>query len=308
MLKRISVAIRHNGGEEGKRWPRAARLSLGLAAIALCPFWVSAQEARIDLVRSIDWTKQKLEATAVFDIASAGLKMPAGRTEAEIETDLAFPALVRPTVYGIGTDSSATLEQQLTQGAIGLADIEGAIAGAEQSPAVLSADLLTLTKTYVVDLAKLSSAMIRHRKPTEPPRVIQPRATKTYTGIVIYADEKLAVHGTHSEAFAAPCLFPKIWDSEMNLIFERNMVDPAVAKERAIVRYARKADAEKQADLAGDDPLRILATGLFGMNPTDPIVDRDDALKILSSDENRKLIRDGKIVIILGDAALGKLP
>jgi hypothetical protein len=54
----------------------------------------------------------------------------------------------------------------------------------------------------------------------------------------------------------------------------------------------------------GDNPLRIVARGLFGAVPTDPIIDRDDALLILSSEHNRQLLREGRIVIVLDKRGL----
>jgi hypothetical protein len=56
--------------------------------------------------------------------------------------------------------------------------------------------------------------------------------------------------------------------------------------------------------LVGKNPLRIIARGVFGTRPTDPIIDRDDALLIISSENNRRLLREGKVVFVLDDGAL----
>jgi hypothetical protein len=56
--------------------------------------------------------------------------------------------------------------------------------------------------------------------------------------------------------------------------------------------------------LVGNNPLRIIARGVFGIRPTDPIIDRDDALLIISSENNRRLLREGKVVIVLDDSVL----
>jgi hypothetical protein len=98
----------------------------------------------------------------------------------------------------------------------------------------------------------------------------------------------------------------------MNLVYERNILDPKSAN-RTLVRYAAEADifrdnpsglSPELSALVGDNPLRIIARGVFGIRPTDPIIDREDALVILSSEENRRLLREGKVAIILGDGAL----
>lgn len=285
---------------------RSAAVLAAAALSAIAP--VGAQTARVDMRSSVDWAARSITATVDFDIASAKLKMPTGRNQAESEADLAFPRLARPVLYGIPVDSSSDIGDLIAQGGLTAAEIEGVIDAAGRSPAVLSSDLTTLSRTYTIALEELSRPLVKHRRAAEPPRVIQPRATKAYTGIVIYADEELPVHGTRGNARAAACLFPKIWDSEMGLVFERNMLDPGIARSRGAVRYAGTGDLAAHEDLVGREPLRILARGLFGSRPTDPIIDRDDALKILSSEDNRRLIREGRILIVLNDRSLRAQP
>jgi hypothetical protein len=107
----------------------------------------------------------------------------------------------------------------------------------------------------------------------------------------------------------------------MNLIYERAITDPAIfradappdLKKDAIVKYIpeealfRATPSGMDADLerfVGDNPLRIIARGVFGMSPTDPVIDRADALLILSSDENLRLLREAKVVIALNQSVL----
>jgi hypothetical protein len=56
--------------------------------------------------------------------------------------------------------------------------------------------------------------------------------------------------------------------------------------------------------IVGERPLRIFARGVFGINPTDLIIDRSDALLIISSEENRRLLSQGRVVIILDESVL----
>jgi hypothetical protein len=139
---------------------------------------------------------------------------------------------------------------------------------------------------------------------------LNPVPAPAYTGIVIIAAETLPVHGTRSAALLQPCLFPKIWDADMNLIFERNMFDP---KAGTMVRYfsIREIFAGGPSGLSpevtaivGDRPLRIFASGVFGIQPTDPIISREDALLIISNNENRKLLREGRVAMIIDDTML----
>lgn len=290
-----------------------------MSRIALCAVLAIAtsslavgQGYRIDLTRSIRWDSLRLEASSTLDLASAQLRLPTGRSQAEEIADMEFPRLVQPTILALPVDSSATVEDLIGSGALSLNDVISAVAAARRSAPVLSTDMGTLSVAYSIDLHSLSARLVRHRHAAEPKRTLEGRATRPYTGIVIYADDPLAVHGRHDTSRANACFFPKIWDSDMNLIYERNMVEPALARGRGIVRYASAREAAAaEADyvaLVGPTPLRILARGLFGVHATDPVIDRDDALKITSSEENRRLLREGRVVIVLAEEALRALP
>jgi hypothetical protein len=150
-----------------------------------------------------------------------------------------------------------------------------------------------------------------HRRAIEPERPLFPVPTADYTGIIIIANEELPIHGRRSEALLEPCLFPKIWDSEMNLVYERNMFESSNGK--LMVRYAASESIfsptpsgleGELADFLGPRPLRIFASQVFGINPTDPVIDRDDALRILSTANNRRLLREGKVLLVINEKML----
>lgn len=288
------------------------RIALSAALALVASVGALAQGYRIDLSRSIRWDKLQLEASSALDLASARLKLPTGRSQAEEIADMEFPRLVQPTILALPVDSSSTVEDLIGSGTLTLNDVVSTVSSARRSAPVLSTDLGTLSVSYGIDLHALAARLVRHRHAAEPKRTLDGRATRSYTGIVIYADDALAVHGRHEVVRASACFFPKIWDSDMNLIYERNMVDPEIAIERGIVRYASTREADEGVpaltDLVGPSPLRILASGLFGIRATDPVIDRDDALKITSSEDNRRLLREGRVVIVLGEEALRALP
>jgi hypothetical protein len=94
----------------------------------------------------------------------------------------------------------------------------------------------------------------------------------------------------------------------MTLIYQRNMVEPQRAREKGIVKYAGADKVfmptpsgleSSLEDLVGPNPLRILARSVYGIRPTDPVIDRNDALLIIASEENRRLLREGRVVIIV---------
>jgi hypothetical protein len=47
-----------------------------------------------------------------------------------------------------------------------------------------------------------------------------------------------------------------------------------------------------------------MARGVFGIHPTDMVIDKSDALLVISSETNRRLLREGRVVIILPESVL----
>ncbi|MFA6508340.1 MAG: polymerase, partial [Treponemataceae bacterium] len=259
---------------------RALRSAFFAAVILFSGFSTFALDYRIDVKEAISWETYELTVSTVFDLASAGLKLPTGRSQAEVFADMEFPRLARPTLYKIPVDSSTTVESMVEAGTLTPSDVGAVAAAAKRSAAVLSSDLRSLTTTYRIGMRELAASLIKHRNAAQAPKTLEPRPTRAYTGILIYASEELPLHGTHAVAFATPCFFPKIWDSEMNLIYSLNMTDPETAKAKGIVHYGSKLEEDSYTERVGKNPLRILAHGLFGILPTDPIIDHDDAMKI----------------------------
>jgi hypothetical protein len=271
-----------------------------------------AQTPRIAVTGVIEWKKMEMTVNLALDLASAGVSFPTGRIQAEEILSIEFAGIARPYILAIPVDSSTTVEDLIRQGSFSFLGPESIAGTAKRGQAVLTPDFSTLSASYTVDLSILSGRLILHNRAMEIRRILAPVPAASYSGIVIIASGELPVHGRRTGAFVTPCLFPKVWDSDMNLVYERNVLDPKSAN-RTLVRYAAEADifrdtpsglSPELSALVGDNPLRIIARGVFGIRPTDPVIDRDDALVILSSEENRRLLREGKVAIILGDDTL----
>jgi hypothetical protein len=262
----------------------------------------------------IEWERMELNAKVILNLASAGIRMPTGRSQAEEIINIEYISLMRPYILSIPIDSSSTMGDLINRGEFSLQEPGAIAANARKIPASLSTDMTSLSTSYTIDLSVISSQIIRHSRAMEISRPLTPVPAANYTGIIIIASEELPIHGRNSSALAEPCLFPKIWDTEMNLIYERNILDPAATQAKtSLVRYVAESSiffpspsglSPELTELVGSKPLRIVARGVFGVRPTDPIIDRDDAMIILSSETNRKLLREGKVAVVLNEQTL----
>ncbi|MDR1971081.1 MAG: polymerase [Treponema sp.] len=287
--------------------PSAARRPLVFCLLVL----VSAAAApQSGISGALEWDKMEISAQVSVDLKAAGLRLPTGRTQAEELISAEYLALIRPLILSIPVDSSSIVGDHIAAGEFSLQKAEAYALSARLVPPAMSAGLEQMKAAYTISLGGLSQEFIKNRRPQSPRRVLAALPAAAYTGIVIIAAGELPLHGTRRSARAQPCLFPKIWDSGMNLVYDRTMLG---ARETVMVHYAREDSIFRRNPsglspeieaLVGDKPLRILARGLFGIRPTDIIIDAEDALTIIGGEENRSLLREGKVVIVLDDSML----
>ncbi|MDR1390123.1 MAG: polymerase [Treponema sp.] len=278
-----------------------------LFALVLLP--LHAQESGSSITGLIEWDRMELSAVVTVGLEKAGLRFPSGRARAEALLEDEYETLIQAPLMTLLIDSRADLAKKIESGEVSRHDIDAAVDRARRIPPSLSGDLSSIAGRYTLSLRELVDEFPRGA-PNEVRGPLVPIPTQEYSGIIIIADEAVPVHGRGARAMVRPCLFPKIWNSDMELVFERgNTANP----EWGMVRYASRESVSDRSpsgisgelrERVGDYPLRIMAQGVFGTMPTDPVIHRDDALLILSSESNRRLLREGRVVIVVEKSAL----
>jgi len=260
----------------------------------------------------VEWDTLLIKSTVSLDLNQAGIKLPSGRTQGESSLNSGYLRLIQPNLMDLQVDSSSTIADLIIRGEFGLLEAESLALKAQSVPPALSSDLRKISVSYTMNLSDVSAALLRHTRPSPVMRTLIPVSSAQYTGIIVIASDNLPLYGMRSSALAVPCLFPKIWDSNMNLIYERNMLE---TNNNVMVHYAPLQSifqdnpsglAPEIIEIAGNKPLRIFARGLYGINPTDLIIDNNDAMLIISSNDNRRLLSEGRVVFILNDSVLKK--
>ncbi|MDR1637227.1 MAG: polymerase [Treponema sp.] len=285
------------------------KIFFSLQILLLSAAWA---EPALGITGAVNWEKMTIEAQVSLDLASAGIRLPTGRSQGEELIRAGYSGLIRPRILSLPVDSSRTVADYVRSGDLSLSRVEAFAWKAQLRPPAHSADLSSLNAAYRLNLADLAAEFLSHTRPAEPPRIIAPPPSADHTGILIIAGEELPLHGTGRSAIPLPCLFPKIWDTDMNLVYEKNMLEVPDGKTPA-PHYTGRAKiflpspsglSPEVSEVVGERPLRILARGVFGIRPTDPVIHRDDAVLILSSENNRRLLREGRVMIVLDDRAL----
>jgi len=266
---------------------------------------------------TLDWESGKMETTVSFSTNDAGIRFPAGRGQAEDILSYEYPALLKSLLMTVQADSSSTIADLLTKGEFSHSDLDVICRTAQKSTPNFSADLARFSGQFSIALSRVRAAFIRHFQAGDPGRLLVPPPAANYTGIVIIANGFLPVHGRNTTDLVRPCLFPKIRDSQMNLVYERNLTDPAISGSgtNILVHYTSAEKIFRSTpsgidaslfDLVGEHPLRIFATSVFGTVPTDPVINIDDARQILANENNRRLLTESRIVIVINETLLKK--
>lgn len=288
--------------------PVSTRLLAVLLSTALVPAAIIPEERAVQAVSSTDWNRGTVHSVVTLDAVKEGIGLPAGRSSALQILEMETPARLKDTLFSIPVDSSNRLGHYVDRGEISLAEINGIIENGTWTPPWMSQDLAGVSMTVSLELSRFGSLFVRHNGAWRPRAPLDSVPTRPYTGIVIDARGSLPVHGEYTEARIAPCLFPRVWNEDMDSLYERNMVDPDIARKRGIVVYASLPEDPAVVRTVGSDPARITARRLFGTNRTDPLVSRQDYLRIMSSPENRSLFAAGKVAILCDPDRLTGIP
>ncbi|MBP5402340.1 MAG: OmpA family protein [Treponema sp.] len=265
-------------------------------------FMASAVFSQVSLLESrskVNWTKREFKSNINLNVDKADIPMPSGRQTAINLINTRVPDLVKDPLLTLNVDSSRKISDLVLDEEITYHDLADIISTSKCTTGYFAKDSSVLNTNHTMELSKLSSLFVKHSVPYKPSKPISQVSSKKYSGIIIDARGKLPVHGEFMIEEVAPCFFPRIFNDEMDLIYEKNMVDPALIRKTGICYYDYSDDESRYTDIVGNNPLHILALESFGDNRSDIIIKKEDALRILCVKENYDLLKNGKIVILL---------
>jgi hypothetical protein len=271
-------------------------------------FAVAAEPAEA-VKGTVDWEQMEISLEVSLDLAQNGYQLPAGRTASETELSRRYPVLARPALEALPVNSSATVGGYMEEGRLAPGFTGEAAAMAVSVPPFLSPDFRNIRSTYRLSLAAVMALIPPRQNPVLAAPPLNPVETDPYTGIIVIADEELPVHGKRAAARPLPSLSPRLWDSGMGLLFDRSKAQSGTAPFHYMsaenIFSSRPGGLSPVAEaVVGANPLRIIAIEVFGEHPTDLVIAAEDAEKILANEGNRRLLREGKLAIILNEAVL----
>ena len=287
-----------------------------LTALALCALWVPAlaaqaptKDARGTLVVNepglsvrgrVDWAAGTLEVEVTRQLDPAVAAIPRAKGDAETDIQSRLGGFMIAALSTVVVDSSHTYGDLLEGDPALFSRVSRLAEGAHQRALFLSDDFSQLIARYSLPIFGAQGAVspLYPSRSAPVPRRLGWVPTRPFTGVLIYAKGQLPAVGTNGFAQAAPAVFPRIFDESMALVMDKGMCAPDALAEWGMVGYASSIDDPVALLRAGEFPLRLVARGVFGDKATDIVIPTDGARQLLTLQENRKLLQDGKIVIV----------
>lgn len=247
----------------------------------------------------INWTKTTFSSEVNLNLERAGIPMPSGKSSAVNKIQMELPSLIKDPLLSIYVDDMQSVGDLVLSHTFTLEQLSRIIANGKQTPAFFAANGNDLKISHIINIKDMGALLVKHHAPYTLRAPIEHIASRAYSGIVIDARGTLPVQGEFTSSKVYPCLFPKVYSEDMDLLYERNMVEPEIARTNNIVLYESSEKKENHFERAGRDPLWITAKKVYGVNRCDPVISHDDYLRITTVPENLELLREGKVILLL---------
>lgn len=249
---------------------------------------------------TVDWQRGIVAVEVLAPIPTSGRNLAAAEHAVRREVERELPRILQDALLAVQLDEGRTVADLLDQNLELAVSLPVVVSAARRVRVHRTPDLHEVVAEYHLPLfPELARVVVTHADPTPLPRSVSWVPTRRYTGIVIVADTPLSIHGTGRQGLAVPAMMPRIFDRTMRTVLSYDMIPPDVVRAGGMVRYTHDVQDPIIEAVAGDDPLHIVATGLFGTVYTDLLIPTSAADRILFSDANRELLRSGRIVIVV---------
>ena len=248
---------------------------------------------------SIDWQNSLIHLSVIHQVDEF---TPEGRSRLQRDTIRNLGDRFISAAKKLRISSALSLEEWINRNPRRISDLLGAAEKLEPVSSNFSREFGELIFTFQLPLfPDFAAVFLDHSRGYTPLPGIFHAPSANYTGILIYARDTYPVFGEEESAEIVPVLFPRIWDEEMNLVFEPEMMDRADILSQGAVGYFTSLSAEGIEERVGPNPLRISARGLFGVVPSDPIILRTDALSLINSPQANEIRKKGRIAFIVDE-------
>ncbi|MDC7225619.1 MAG: hypothetical protein PQJ61_02515 [Spirochaetales bacterium] len=255
----------------------------------------------IETTTEISWLTGDMTISASAAVPASAINITTERFRITEAIDRNLTEIVTGAFSSIYLDSLHTLKEGFNMDSRMMAEFDNLNLGKNRTSSSISLDLDEVTNIYKYNIySELIPILTKHRRTSPPPVLLNYEPTAVFSGIIIYAADPLPYYGESGSGMLNPAVFPKIFDENMELVASAGMASPEYLAEWGFILYTDSYDEKQFEERIGLYPFRTTAEGIFGNNRTDILITEEAARKILYNSKNRRLIEEGRIMVITG--------
>lgn len=260
--------------------------------------------ADLQIKQTVDWEKGLIYLDIIAPILENRDIFPVNRIDTERFIAQNFYQIIQKNISSIYLNSTQTIGDYFKENPKAILALQSVYQDTWRNYSQVSPDFKTLNIHYSLPIyPNLVEIFINHVNMFDSLFFVNNAIEQeSFTGIVIYIKKDLDLaESIEGKSNFNPSLFPKIYDSHLNLFFEKEMVKPEFIKKWGVISYTKDPLLIDQKERIGENPFYLAASSLYGVNTTDIILTNQDVMKLTSFPSNKKLIEEGRIVFVLED-------
>jgi len=277
--------------------------------VIVCTFFILfispliSQDAQITVEKQLDWKEQKIIFDLSYPLPQKGVN-PSHRYQTEQYIESEAPELITESLGSLYIDSQNKLEDLLYQDPLFYTKVEHQVSELHKAFSRSTEDMKNFLLRYNVPFYPfLISLFVNENRESWKPNYFSALdyRREEFTGIIIYAQDKYPVHGENDSNYLQPALFPKIYNPQLDIIYQEEMVNYDELIKNGMVSYSRehRLSPSEWRDSAGSKPLLLSTRSIYGKLHTDIILSEEDCRLIMANEAENQLLSNGKVFILL---------
>lgn len=248
----------------------------------------------------VEWKTGTYQLSVTHPLPQTLLALPRAEAESEAQIDAAKSSLFMDAVSTLVIDSAHTVSDEAAEDPAYSGRLHDLARAALKDQLYLSSDFSTQTAHFTFPLfgARGIASPLFPRAATPPPSRMGYVPSRVFTGLVIYARDRIPSVGESQDQYAVPALFPRLYDEEMNVFYDRGMCLASALETWGMVGYDDIIDDNAIVKRAGAQPMYASARAVFGTYHTDLVISSLSVRQLLSVPENLEILRQGRVIVI----------
>lgn len=253
----------------------------------------------------VDWRSNTFVLQVTFEPQGETGPLPLLRSKAETAIERNLPKLFIEAISPVIINSRQRIGDTLIDSPEKTAQFRKLAGAGKIVSSRFSRDFSKFHRIFHYSLyPNLSEHFVAHPRAVSQTAELTYVASGRYSGIVIFVDDPIEIHGSHHLDTLQPALFPRIYNDEMDIIIDKTMVQPEIINTRGMINYYHTSEIDMIHSRVGEVPLYVHAKALFGVHSTDLVVTDRAARKIKADSHTLSLINQGRIAVVSSSALL----